>query len=688
MDICSKLTLGMKNTFIWSVWATVLLVSCGEKQSDATQKELSGVDLTSMDPSHEPCVDFYQFVNGKWIAANPVPETESRWSNFNVLRDKNDSLLGNILEKASKEKAKEGSNTQKIGAFYLTAMDTLKLDKEGLSPLKPELESIKALKSAKDVVLLAARYNKMGIPVFYYSEVYQDAKNSTQYTVYNGPGGLGLPDRDYYLVKNPKMEEIRAEYKSHLKHMFELMGYSEADALIKAASVYKLEARLATISMTKVDQRNPDLTYNKFTFAELVKNYPNLYFDEYKKALGVTTNELVVSEPKYLAEVDKILKSSNMEDVKNFIEWNLINTCSDKLSRSLDEQNFYFYYTVMKGVTKMKPRWKRVLQEANSSLGELLGQEYVKAAFSPESKKKVNEMVDQLMLVMKKRIENLDWMTDSTKKQALKKLSTMGRKLGYPDKWKDYSSLKLKNDAYVLNWFRCNEFDFQENIKKLGRPVDKTEWFMPPQIVNAYYNPLYNEIVFPAGILQPPFFDVTKDDAINYGSMGAVIGHEITHGFDDSGNKFDAEGNLKDWWTAEDRKQFNERAQVIVKQYGAYEVLDSVYINGELTLGENIADIGGLSVAFEAYLNSLNGKDKKVMDGFTPEQRFFISFGQVWKNSTRPEALREQVMTDPHSPAQYRVVGTLSNLPEFEKAFGSCSKPGFVRPDSLRAKIW
>lgn len=678
----------MRNFFLAGSAFAVIFTSCNSNSQENSSTDAVGVDIHSMDKSHEPCSDFYLFANGSWINNNPIPETESKWSNFNVLRDKNDSLLRTILEKASKENAAEGTNTQKIGAFYKTAMDTLTLDKEGLNPLKSELKAIQDLKTAKDVALLSARYNKMGMAIFYYSEVYQDAKNSKQYTIYNGPGGLGLPDRDYYLVKNPKMDEIRGEYSKHVTQMFQYMGYSEADALIKSASVMKLETRLAKISLTKVEQRDPNLTYNKFTFDELNKKYPQLFILDYKSALGFTTNEVVVSEPKYLAEVNQVLSSSNMADIKTYVEWCLINNCADKLSQNFDAQNFYFYSTVMKGVEKMKPRWKRVLQEANGSLGELLGQEYVKVAFSPENKKKVNEMVDHLMFVMEKRIKNLDWMTDSTKKQALKKLSTMGRKLGYPDKWKDYSTLKLKNDAYVLNWFRCNEYEFAENVKKLGRPIDKTEWFMPPQTVNAYYNPLYNEIVFPAGILQPPFFDIKKDDAINYGSMGAVIGHEITHGFDDSGNKFDAEGNLKDWWTAEDRKQFEARAKVIIDQYNGYEVLDSVYINGALTLGENIADIGGLSIAFEAYLHSLEGKEKKLIDGFTPEQRFFISFGQVWKNVTRPEALREQVMTDPHSPAQYRVVGTLSNLPEFEKAFGSCSKPGFSRPDSLKAKIW
>lgn len=664
-----------------------LMVSCGTGEEKSGQAIL-GVDLTSMDKTVEPCSDFYHFANGAWVKNNPVPETESKWSNFNVLRDKNDSLLREILEKASKDNATEGSNTQKIGAFYKTAMDTLKLDKDGITPLNTELKAIQNLKNAKDVVLLAARYNKMGVPVFYYSEVYQDAKNSTRYTVYNGPSGLGLPDRDYYLVKNPQMDEIRSQYSQHLTKMFQFAGYSEADALIKAASVLKMETQLAKASLTKVEQRNPDLTYNKFTITELIKKYPSLYFEDYKKALGMETSEFVLSEPKYLAEVDKILTSSNIADVKTFIEWSLINTCADKLGSNFENQNFAFYYTVMKGVQKMKPRWKRVLQEANSSLGELLGQEYVKIAFSPENKKKVNVMVDHLMAVMQKRIQNLDWMTDSTKKQALKKLASMGRKLGYPDTWKDFSSLKLKDDAYVLNWFRCNEHEFNQNLKKLGKPVDKTEWFMPPQIVNAYYNPLYNEIVFPAGILQPPFFDMSKDDAINYGSMGAVIGHEITHGFDDSGNKFDAEGNLKDWWTAEDRKKFEDRAKLVIEQYSGYEVTDSVYINGQLTLGENIADIGGLSIAFEAYQNSLQGKEKKLIDGFTPEQRFFIAFGQVWKNNIREEALREQVMTDPHSPAKFRVLGVLSNLPEFEKAFGNCSNPNFSRPDSLKVHIW
>ncbi len=670
--------------FTIATFALLYTTSCNTSKKDTlTQKTSPGIDLSSMELNINPCEDFYTFTGGNWIKNNPIPDSESKWSSFNVVRDRNDSILRNILETASNQKHSKGTNLQKIGSFYRMAMDTVKLQNDGIKPIRSILDKLYSVKEKSDLLPLLADYNKKGMDVFMYSEVYRDAKNSQQYTVYNGPGSLGLPERDYYLLNQPEFTHLREEYEVHVTNMFKLMGYSESTSILKAAIVLKMETALAKASLSSVERRDPDVTYNKFLTGDLAKKFTDIALNTYLKALGLNISELIISEPKFVLEVNNIFKTKDIEDIKTFIEWRIISDCSSKLSSDFENENFHFYGTTLRGVKEIKPRWKRVLSESNNSLKELLGQEYVKVAFTEENKKKVNEMVDQIILVMEQRIKNLDWMTDATKQQALKKLSTLNRKLGYPDVWLDYSALNIEDDAYVLNWFRCNEFYYQENLKKLGKPIDKNEWFISPQIVNAYYNPLYNEIVFPAGILQPPFFDSSKDDAINYGSMGAVIGHEITHGFDDKGNKFDSEGNLNDWWTEEDRNKFNEKAKVLVNQYSSYEVLDSVYINGELTLGENIADVGGLSIAFEAYKNSLKDKESVLIDGYTPEQRFFIAFGQVWKNNIRDKALREMVMTDPHSPGKYRVIGVLANMSEFEDAFG-CKNPN----QSEKVKIW
>jgi len=661
-----------------SITIALLLSSCGESSAYVETHQAKGVDASGMDTSVDPCHNFFEFANGNWVKNNPIPGTESRWSNFNVLRDKNDSLLIDILKEAA-----NGNGDSRVGDFYIAAMDTVSINKKGIDALKTELTKIEALKSIEELPALLAHHNQIGVNSFLSSGVDQDIKNNTEYIMYSSTGSLGLPDRDYYVLEH--LEEKKNTYIEHLHHMFELMGYSEADAIIKTNEVMSIETALAKASLTRVERRDPERTYNKMSLTDLMKTTPKFNWNNYYKTIGVEIDQVVVTQPDYLEALNNILSNKSLAAIKTALEWNLVNTTAGKLSEDLAQQNFDFYAKYLRGVKEMKPRWKRVLSAANASLGQLLGKEYVKVAFSEKNKEKVDKMVDNLIAVLGKRIKALDWMGEETKAQALKKLGTITRKMGYPEEWKDYSSLSLSKDSYVQNWFNCNLFAFKEEMSKLGKAINKKEWFMPPQTVNAYYNPVMNEIVFPAGILQPPFFDITKDDAINYGSMGAVIGHELTHGFDDQGNQFDADGNLKNWWTEEDKANFKTKAQKLIDLYSSYEVLDSTFINGALTQGENIADIGGLSIAYEAYLTSLTeGEKAKEIDGYTPSQRFFIAFGQVWRNNQTDEYLKQQVLTDPHSPAKFRVIGVLSNMPEFNEAFKTCNQ----KSEEGIVKIW
>ncbi len=668
----------MKQLGFFSYVTLAFLMGCSSSSKDS--KEIVGVDLQSIDQTIDPCSDFYAFSNGSWIKNNPIPSTESRWSNFNVLRDKNDSILISILKDAANNKGDAN-----VGAFYRSAMDTNKINALGIQAIQNELERIDALESTDQLPSLLAHHDMIGLGSFITTSIYQDIKQNTKYTVYLSPGQLGLPDRDYYVLDH--LKDKKMAYEHHVEAMFELAGYSHADAVIKRAEIMKAETILAENSFTRVESRDPEKTYNKKSVDQLNSLASNFDWNAYYTALGIDQlDTVIVEEPRFVDAFNALL-SDDLSLIKTMLEWNLINVCASKIGDEFEQKDFEFYATYLKGVKAMKPRWKRVLRSANSSLGELLGKEYVKVAFSKENKEKVDKMVDGLIGVLELRLKDLDWMGEQTKAQALKKLSTITRKMGYPSEWKDYSSLSLTDESYILNWFKCNEFAYKEDLKKLGGPIDKNEWYMPPQTVNAYYNPVMNEIVFPAGILQPPFFGIDNDDAINYGSMGAVIGHELTHGFDDTGNQFDADGNLKNWWTDQDKKNFKEKAQKLIDQFSAYEVLDSTFINGELTQGENIADLGGLSIAFEAYMNTLSEEEKATkIDGYLPAQRFFIAFAQVWRNNQTDEYLKQQVLTDPHSPAKYRVIGVLKNMPQFRQAFGTCSTTEHSEHEMI--KIW
>ncbi|MDQ3191097.1 MAG: M13 family metallopeptidase [Bacteroidota bacterium] len=659
--------------------------SSNESASEPVKK--GGISIESMDKSVDPRQDFYHFANGNWVKNNPIPETESNWGSFNELRRRSEKLLHQILEEASSDKnAVKGSVNQQIGDFYFAAMDTVNIETQGIKPVEKEAKKITAIKSNIELPNLIAHLHSFGVGTLFSFYVGQDYKNSSTHITYAGQGGLGLPDRDYYLKDDEKSVTIRTEYLKHLTKIFDFLGYKNSTQ--KANTVIKIETELAKASLTRTEQRDTEKRYNKMPLKSLQEITPSFNWQKYTTATGLNNiNEIVVTNPAYFKTVEELLKSLTTEDWKTYNTWHFYRSVSPKLNSDFNKEHFHFYSTVLSGIKEMKPRWELALASTNEVMGELLGQAYVKKAFSPESKKRVNEMVDNLLAAFKDRINQLEWMDDSTKEKALLKLSTFDRKLGYPDKWKDFSGLTVNRESFAGNYLLARNFQFKKMIEKIGKPIDKTEWGMSPQTVNAYYSPLKNEIVFPAGIMQAPFFNPDADDAVNYGSMGAVIGHEITHGFDDQGCKFNSEGNLENWWTEVDMKQFKTKTNVLVKQFNDYKINDW-NINGELTLGENIADIGGLSVSYYAYQKSLEGKERELIDGYTPEQRFFIGWAQVWKINMREEYLRNMLLTNSHSPGMYRVLGPLSNMPEFYAAFGVKPGDAMYRTEEERAKIW
>ncbi|MCZ2141267.1 MAG: M13 family metallopeptidase [Bacteroidia bacterium] len=652
-------------------------------------KMFKGVDIASIDKTVDPKDDFFMYANGNWIKNNPIPESESRWSAFNVLAEQNNILLKKILEEASQNtEASPESNTYKIGTFYRVAMDTMQIDKQGFLPIQFVMNGIDAITNSNDFIARIAELQSMGISVFFNSSVSQDVKNSSRYSLYIEQGGLSLPDRDYYLKKDERTESIRKAYMEYIKDVCMQYG-NYYEGLEK--EILMAEIALAKSCMTRTERRDMEKQYNPIAYNEMALRFPSINWDVYFNRLGfprkLTNEPIIVMQPEYLKTVNLIF-SEDLKKWKNYLKWRVLTTTAPYLHNKMVMAHFNFYGKTFSGAKEIKPRWKRVIAEANGQVGEIVAQEYVKVAFTPESKARVNKMVDYLSESFKDRIQKLDWMGSATKEKALEKLNSFTRKLGYPDKWHDLSELIIIEDSYIANFFNSNKFWNAFNLNKFGKPVDKTEWEMLPQTVNAYYNPVNNEIVFPAAIMQPPFFNPDADDAVNYGAIGAVIGHEFSHGFDDQGSKYDAQGNLNDWWTAEDRKLFEERTSKLVNQFNGYEALDSVFVNGELTLGENIADLAGLTVAYDAFQRSLKGTKKKKIDGYTPEQQFFLGFGQVWRGNAREAYTRQQVVTDPHSPAKFRVLGTLSNMPQFYSAFKVKKGDKMWRPDSTRVVIW
>jgi putative endopeptidase len=656
-----------------------------------TQQQGHGINLQYMDTNVKPCQDFYQYANGNWLTKTEIPADRPSWGAGSELYEQNLVLLHGILEDAAKDaSAPKNSPKRKVGDFYRSGMNEARIEAEGTKPLAQEfarIESIKDLSSLQDEV---AHLHKLNISPAFSFFGYQDYKNSTRIIAWLYQGGLGMPNREYYTKEDDKSKEIRAQYVAHVARMLELLGDKPEQAANEAKTVMEMETRLAKASQTPVEERDPNATYHRMTLAELNQLTPGLKWEGYFKTIGLADpGDINVAQPAFYKELGQMMTSVAVADWKTYLRWQLINAEANRLSSAFVNENFNFNGKVIRGTKELQPRWKRVLTLTDNLLGEALGQLFVERAFSPQAKAKAQEMIMNLKAALRDRIKVLDWITEVTRQQALKKLDAIAVKVGYPDKWRDYSTLKIDDGSYVLNAMRADEFEFQRNLNKIGKPVDKTEWGITTPTVDAYYNPNFNEIVFPAGILQSPFFDPAADDAVNYGGVGAIIGHELTHGFDDQGRQFDAEGNLKDWWTAEDAKNYNARSSIVETQYNEYVPLETLHVNGKLTLGENIADLGGLKIAYLAYQKSLEGKPRPpVVDGFTPEQRFFLSFAQNWRRNTRPESVRLMLQGDPHSPPRFRVNGPVSNMPEFSQAF-QC-KPGDsgIRPENVQVKIW
>lgn len=672
------------------VWAVNIISTPLIAQPRSPQPSAHGIDVKSIATNVKPCRDFYRYANGTWIDNNPIPADRSSWGAGSELYEKNLVVLHQILEDAAKANAPKGSVTRKVGDFYRAGMDEAKIEAEGVTPLNKEFARIAGIKDRAGLADEIAHLHRLTVyPVFGFF-AYQDFKNSTRIIAQLYQGGLGLPDRDYYTNEDDKSKEIRKQYGEHVAKMFELLGDKPVQAAAEANTVMALETRLAKSSMTQVEQRDPNAIYHKLTLAELNALTPGYSWNRYFAGIGIAQpGDINVAQPEFFKEVGRMMVSVSIGDWQTYLRWQLIHATASKLSSRFVNEDFRFNGTILGGAKELRPRWKRVLQATDSDLGEALGQLYVAKAFGPEAKARAQAMVANLKAALRDRLSTLEWIGEDTRKQALKKLDAIAVKVGYPDKWRDYSGLAVDGGSYVMNDFQASEFEFERNLKKIGKPIDRSEWGITTPTVDAYYNPNFNEIVFPAGILQPPFFDPKADDATNYGAIGSVIGHELTHGFDDQGHQFDADGNLKNWWTAEDEKNYNERAALIDKQYSDYVAIEDLHINGKLTMGENIADLGGLKIAYLALQKALAGKPRpEKIDGYTPEQRFFLSFAQSWRSSRRPEFTRLLIATDPHSPPQFRVLGPVSNMPEFLKAFDCEGENSLARPEALRVKIW
>jgi len=639
-----------------------------------------GFDTRDIDKGVRPQDDFYHYAAGSWLKKNPIPATESRWGSFTILRYETEKRLKRLVADCPE---------RMVSDLYKSGMNQKERTRLGIKPIVKYLRKIQNIKTKDDLLACVAELHLIGINVAWGCSVDQDMKDSDAHILYLGQGGLGMPNRDYYLNDDAESLRVRNEYRPHIARMLQLSGMEKLIAHKAAETVYRIEHRLAKASMPKEDVHEVEKIYNKMALSQLVKIVPEIDWKKYFARVGTHTPRiLVICQPDFFAEVSRCIKEIPLEDWRKYLTWHMVSDMSGLLSPTFVRQSFKFYGTVMAGNKKMRPLWRQVLSVVNSGLDELVGQVYVKKYFTPETKKKANALVDDLFLAYEARIKNLDWMSPATKKKALEKLRVMVRKIGYPDKWKSYRGLHINPHEYVGNAIRVSLFEHRRMMRKLGKPVDRKEWLMSPQTVNAYCNPSMNEIVFPAAILQPPFFDPHADDAVNYGSTGEIIGHEITHNFDDQGSKFDAHGDLKNWWTVEDIKRFKAKAKPLVKQFNAYKVADGVSVNGKLTIGENIADLGGLSIALDAYRLRLVRTGRRDVGGFTPEQRFFLACTLFERENILPELEKMFAITNTHSPTIFRINGPLSNLPEFYAAFGVKKGDKLYRAPSARAKIW
>lgn len=672
----------------------LVIASCQDPApaiTEAPEPTAKGIYLEYMDTLVSPADDFFTYVNGKWVADAEIPGDKGRWGSFDELGQNTLESTLSVLKNAVETDAYEaGTDQYKAVAFYKTAMNTEKLNADGIKPAQPYLDEVNAVSSAEELVKMSAKNETLGFGGLWNFAVRPDSKKSSVYAAYLYPGSLGLPGREYYVNDDEESKELRTKYVAHIAKMLGYLGTEKEAAEAKAAEILAFETKLAEPMLTKEDRRNPTLTYNKMSVEDMSKPAANVDWKNYFDLLGAgAADSIIVSQPKYITAVGKLLQSTDLQTLKDYYTWTYFDRFAANLSEEIDAANFAFYGKEMRGTQEQQPRDQRILRALNRSIGEAVGQVYVDEYFPPEAKAKAEELVDNVLAAFSKRIDALDWMSDETKKKAQEKLETFTVKIGYPDKWKDYSELEITEDSYVQNQVNVAKWNFNRRIREIGKEVDKTEWFMAPQIVNAYYNPSFNEIVFPAAILQPPFYNYQADAAVNYGGIGAVIGHEVSHGFDDQGARFDKDGNLNNWWTEADEKAFAERYQRLIDQYDAYEALPGVNVNGRFTLGENIGDLGGIAVAYDALQMHLNENGNPgPIDGLTPEQRFFINWATIWRIKYRDEELKTRIKTDPHSPGMFRALGPVSNMPEFYAAFDVNEGDKMYRPDSLRVKIW
>ncbi|HEY0744224.1 MAG TPA: M13 family metallopeptidase [Chryseosolibacter sp.] len=679
----------MNRYFVRALLATIAL-PCSLVFGQQEKTKAKVIDPANMDFTTKPGDDFMKYAGGVWLQNNPVPGKETRWGSFNILRDFNVKAVRDILtESAADTKAQAGSVKKRVGDFYAAGMDSLTVEKAGFAPVKADYARAGSVKNAREVLdeIVYQRVNGIGSPLFGFF-VGQDRKQPQTMVVQLTQGGTSMPDRDYYLKADARTKKIQDAFNTYATTLFTLAGESEAAARAKAEAVFNLEKKLATAQMARVEMRDPYKTYNKFALADFDSSTPSFNWTTTLEKLQIKGEDtILVSSPKFFATADTLLNTIPASDWQTYLQWNIIRAAAPYLSKPFVDANFA-YTQALTGQKVQTPRWQRMSQLTDGTIGELLGQLYVEKHFKPAAKARMDEMIKNLIKAYEIRIKNLDWMSDVTKQKALAKLHAFTPKIGYPVKWRTYDGLDVTRESFVQNLRNAGRWAYQDMISQLGKPVDKTRFGMTPPTVNAYYNPVNNEIVFPAGILQYPFFHAEADDAFNYGAIGAVIGHEISHGFDDSGSQYDKDGTLRNWWTDEDRKKFMERAKLLQEQFDAYTVLDSIHVNGKLTLGENIGDLGGLNAAYEAFKMTPQGKSNKKIDGFTPDQRFFLAWAQVWRANTLPETKAQLIVTDSHSPAEYRTIGAPVNMDAWYKAFNVQPGDKLYKKPEERIKIW